>query len=420
MIALMALVAVLVACGGTSGDDGAGADDPGGGAAGAELAASPDVERSEPDPDAPVDQLVAGFNDAGFELWRSQPEGDDLVFSPLSIGHALLMARAAADEPTGAAIDDAFGLPDGRTAHEAWNALDQAIAASAGASDDVVVAIADRIWPRLDVEPDQDWVDLLVAEHGVTTEPLDFAGAPGESRDVINDWVADRTEQLIPELLPEGFIQPNTVLVLTDAVYFEARWQAPFGKYGTVTDTFTRLDGSTTEVELMRELELADARGTGDGWAAAEIPYTGGGDHSMLVIVPDEGRFAELRDGLDQAVVDEIDATMTTGPYELLVPRWEDSTTIDLLGWLDGLGAAPGSYPLIDPAAELAGAVHAADIAVDEEGTVAAAATGLGFNESGAAEPELTVKADRPFLYLIRHRPTGAVLFAGQVTDPTS
>jgi serpin B len=102
-----------------------------------------------------------------------------------------------------------------------------------------------------------------------------------------------------------------------------------------------------------------------------------------------------------------------------LLPKWDDDYRIDLLGWLTALGAAPGSYPAIHPEAFLGAAVHAAEIAVDEYGTVAAAATGLAFAESGPPEPELTVVADRPFIYLIRHRDTGLVLFAGHVTNPT-
>jgi len=382
------------------------------------LAATEGVVRAEPAPAAPVAGLAAGFNEAGFALWRAQPPAGNLVFSPASIGHALLMARAAADEATGAAIDLALGLPAGAAAHQAWNAIDQSIARAVEAEDELTVAIADRIWPRLDVRPDQAWVDLLTAEHGVTTQPLDLAGDPEGSREVINAWVGEQTHGLIPQLLPAGFIHGRTVLVLTDALYFKARWERVFGKYGPVTGDFTRLDGSTVEVEFLQELELADRRGRGDGFVGAEIPYLG--PFSMLVVVPDEGRFAEVRDRLSQGLLDEIDAAFTTGPYELLMPEWDDTTQLDLMGWLTEIGAAPGSYPGITPDAFLDAAVHAADITVDEWGTVAAAATGFGFAESGPPEPELTVAADKPFLYLIRHRPSGLVLFAGQVTDPTA
>lgn len=366
------------------------------------------------DPDAPTDGLAAGFNEAGFDLLRTQPVEENTVFSPSSIGNALLMARAAAASETAAAIEEAFQLPDG--SHEAWNAIDHQLAAAQG--DDLTVAVADRIWPRNDVEPDTDWIDLLAAYHGTGVEPLDLAGDPAGSRERINGWVEDRTEGLIPELLPQGSIRPRTVLVLTDALYFKARWERTFGKYGPVDGTFTRLDGSTADVELMRELELSDRRGEGDGYVGAEIPYVGG-EFSMLVIVPDEGRFADVRDRLSQEFLDEVDSSFTTGPYELLLPGWETDTQMDLLSWLQEAGVAPGSFPAISPDAFLGAAVHGADIAVDEWGTVAAAATGLAFEESGAPEPELTVAADQPFLYVIRHRDSGLALFAGQVTDPT-
>lgn len=411
MLGLSLLCLMISACAGE-------VTEPVGAPRGVVLSASESVERAEPRASAPVDALAAGLNDAGFELWRTQPVGSNLVFSPASIGHALLMARAAADRPTGRAIDAAFSFPEGMASHEAWNVIDHAIAADAESEGEVTVTIADRIWPRLDINPDQDWVDLLASHHGVTTEALDFAGDPGGSREAINSWVADQTDGLIPELVPTGFIRPQTVLVLTDAIYFKARWARVFGKYANVSDVFTRLDGSTVTTEYLRELELTDRRGTGDGFVGAEIPYVGG-DFSMLIIVPDEGRFEDVRERLSQDLLDEINATFASGPYELLIPKWETTTQLDLMERLTELGAAPGGYPAISPHAFLDGAVHGADVTVDEWGT-AAAATALGFAESGPPEPELTVKADRPFYYLIRHRPTGLVLFAGQVTDPTS
>ena len=160
-----------------------------------------------------------------------------------------------------------------------------------------------------------------------------------------------------------------------------------------------------------------ERRGQGDGFVAAEIPYVGN-EFSMLLVVPEEGRFEEIRSELDPALLATID-TYETGPFELLLPKWETTTSLDLLPWLAEAGAAPGSYPGVDPSAFLGGAVHGADIALDEVGTVAAAATGLDFPMSGAPIPEVTIAADRPYLYLIRHRPSGAVLFAGQVTDPS-
>jgi len=381
------------------------------------LPVSDGVQRAGSVAEAPIAEFAAGLNDAGFELWRDQNVAENFVFSPMSIGHTLLMARAAADQTTGAAIDDSLALPAGLAAHEAWNAIDLAMADAAASQAELDLSIADAIFVRLDVEPDQEWIDLLVAQHGVFTEGLDFTSDPDSSKDHINSWVEQQTQGLIPELLPEGFIDGETLLVLADAVYFKGQWQQIFGKYGPVADQFMLLDGSTIEVEFMQELELQTDRGVGDGFAAVELPYIGG-DFSMLVVVPDEGRFEEFRGRLDNELVAEFDAALTTGPFELWLPQWKTTSKLDLLPWLTAIGAAPGSYPGIAPPAELLDAVHAADISVDEWGTVAAAATAFGFSESASAPPELAIKADRPFLYLIRHRQSGLVLFAGQVTEP--
>lgn len=380
--------------------------------------------RAELADDAPIDALAAGFNDAGFDILRSQPDADNVVLSPVSIGHAVLMARAAADESTGAAIDTALALPDGVAAHDAWNAIDQMIAAANGATTDInqepspIITIADRIWPASGITPDQDWIDLLATHHGADVSTIDVT-QPEASRAEINEWVSNATEQLIPELLPVGFIEPSTTLVLTDAIYFKAQWQTIFGKYGTVDGEFTTLDGSAEATTYMRDLENSGARGIGDGWVAADLPYRGDA-FSMLVVVPDEGRFEEVRAGLNDTLLDEIDAAIEPGPYELLLPKWEDDSNIDLLPWLTEIGAAPGNYPSITPGTFLSGGVHAADVAIDEMGTVAAAATGLGFAESGPPEPEFTIAADKPFFYMIRHNDSGLVLFAGQVMNPNS
>ncbi len=279
------------------------------------VAPSDGAERAAPSAAAPVTELAAGFNDAGFEVLRDQPSDSNTILSPLSIGHALLMVRAAADEPTGTAIDDGFALPDGIGAHDAWNVIDQSIEQSNGTSTSMadeptpIVAIADRIWPRAGLDLGQEWVDLMASHHGADIETIDV-DAPEESRARINDWVSEQTNQLIPELLPKDFIDGNTLLVLTDAVYFKAQWKLIFLKYGTVDAPFTNLDGSQSTTTFMRELEQPAPRGFGDRWAAAELPYLGD-DYSMLVIVPDD--FETFRNELSQSTLDEIDGCDHSG-----------------------------------------------------------------------------------------------------------
>ena len=382
------------------------------------LQPSSGVERAEADESAPFLELAAGFNDAGFELWRSQPVEGNMVFSPASVGHALLMVRAAADTATGSAIDAVFALPDGEAAHDAWNSIDRMIASDANAQEQINLTIADRTWPDVNLEPAQQWIDLLASHHGATVQPLDFSGDPASSRDVINSWVSDQTKGLIPELLTEGMINQETLLMLTDAIYFEASWAVPFYEPFGVVDDFILLDGSTIQTDYLHKIDTSDRSALGDGYVAVELPYTGGA-FVMVVIVPDEGEFENLRDRLDQHLINEIDTNLTVRPYELFLPKWETTTNLNLGEWMREVNIAPGSYPDIDPEAFIGGAVHAADITVDEKGTVAAAATAIDIEGAGPPEPEITIRADRPFYYLIRHQATGMILFAGHVTHPT-
>jgi serpin B len=291
------------------------------------------------------------------------------------------------------------------------------IASDADAQEQIFLTVADRIWPAVDLTPAQGWIDLLASHHGATVQPLDFSSDPVSSRDVINSWVSDQTRGLIPELLPEGIINEETLLMLTDAIYFEASWAVPFPEEFSVVDDFILLDRTTIETEYLHKIDSSDRTAIGEGYVAAEIPYAGGA-FVMVVIVPDEGQFGDFRDRFDQELIDEIDTQLTVRPFELLLPKWETTTNLDLGGWLTDMDISPGSLPGIDPEAFIGGAVHAADITVDEKGTVAAAATAIDIEGAAPPEPELTVKVDRPFFYLIRHQTTGLVLFAGQVTQP--
>lgn len=383
--------------------------------------AAPDVER--PAPDSPdVEELTAGLNDVGYRLFAAAADdsSDDLVLSPLSIGVAFGMADAGASGATADALAELFAYPvEGEARWEAFNTLEQDVTDVGGP----IVRLANRQFPDTSFATAEGYDERLATYFGARVEPLRLQADPAGSREHINGWVADRTEDLITDLLPDGFLDSNSVLVLVNALYLEADWATPFGKYPTEEADFTRLDGSTVTVPLMHELELSGPAVATETYAATEVPYEGD-ELSMLVIVPDEGHYEDVEARLGDGLVDEIGATAGGQAVELFLPRFDSDSNLDLRALIeDNLGVANifgvAGYDGIAPGITLESAVHAADIAVDEQGTVAAAATALGFEESGPPEPEVTVRADRPFLYLIRHRPTGAVLFVGRVLDPS-
>ena len=359
----------------------------------------------------------------GFDLF-AQAAADtsgDVVLSPLSIGLAFGMADVGATGATADALQKLFAYPvDGEERWSAFNTLDQEVT-DVG---EPVVRLANRQYPDESFDTAPGYDQTLRRWFGTGIEPLPLQDEPEPARARINEWVAEQTEQLIPELLPEGMVNAQSVMVLVNALYLEADWERPFGKYPTEDATFTRLDGSQVTVPLMHERELSGPAVATDSYAATEIPYEDG-QLSMLVIVPEDGHYQQVEDDLSNELVAEIDAAATEGVVELWLPRFESDARLDLAEAFDGLGVDAvfgpgGSWDGVAPGIFLASGVHAADISVDEYGTVAAAATGLGFAESGPPPPDVTVRADKPFLYLIRHEPTGAVLFVGRVTDPSA
>lgn len=411
---VVACALVVVACG-----DGETSDP---GSADIQAVGDPVVERPSPSSDH-LGALVAGLNDAGLEVFvvASDDSEEDTVISPLSIGLAFGMADVGATADTAGALEECFGLPaSGEQRWAAFNALDLKVGEVGGP----IVRLANRQFPDVQFETEAGYDETLARYFGVAVEPLPLQSAPEASRERINEFVAERTEDLIPELLPSGFVNPQIVMVLVNALYLEADWARPFGKYPTEDQPFTRLDGSEVTVPLMHELELRGPAVVAESYAATELPYEGG-ELSMLVVVPEAGSFEDVQARLTDGLVDEIDAAVSESAVELFLPRFESDSHLDLRELMEGkLGIdnvfGTAGFDGIAEGITLEQAVHAADIAVDEIGTVAAASTALGFEESSPPEPDVVVRADRPFLYLIRHQPTGAVLFVGRVMDPAS
>ncbi len=239
--------------------------------------------------------------------------------------------------------------------------------------------------------------------------------------------MATETEDRIKDLIPAGAIDPDTRLVLANAIWFKGAWLTSFDVEATVEGPFTLLGGETTTVPIMHRSENASA-GTGPGYAAAELPYVG--DASMLVIVPDAGRFEEVAAALDAEELRRLDEGMRPAEVLLAMPKFTYETEANLVAPLSALGMPTAFAPpgpggadfsgLSQPSELFIGEVaHKSFIAVDEEGTEAAAATAIVMGVTSASTNVVELTIDRPFVYLIRQSSTGEVLFIGQVTDPS-
>jgi serpin B len=248
----------------------------------------------------------------------------------------------------------------------------------------------------------------------------DFAAASEAARQAINGWVSDRTEDQIPELFPENSIDGSTRLVLANAVFFHGDWKVPFRK-DSPNATFHALTGDVT-VPTMHGNTNAGIW-SGAGWNAAALDYVGDST-SMIVVMPDAGTFEAFEAAL---TADSLAAILAgarpSGGADLTLPRFKFGTAVGLNDTLSALGM-PGAFSDgadfsgIDGRRDLSvqSVVHKAIIAVDEKGTTAAAATGVSVGVT-SVPPSLVV--DRPFLFFIRHNPTGAILFQGRVVDPS-
>jgi serpin B len=421
-LVLALALAASAACG-DEGPDGEAGDE----AAGDVVVVEADLARAAPSASAPVDEVVAGLDafTLAAERLMAADTGGNTVLSPVSIATAFAMVSAGADEATTGRIADVFGFPDQAALHEAMNSLTADLAEANQTGDergDVVLETVNTLWAQsgFDIEP--AFLDTLAAQYGAGVPTTDFASDPEAGRAAINESVAETTRDRIPDLMPEGSVTEDTRAVVVNAVYLKAPWASEFAEDATAPGPFHLDDGSTAEVPMMRDASLSTRALVGDGYTAVELPYVGH-DLAMLLVVPDETTsLDDVLTGLGEGGLGPVAAGLGAATVDLTLPRWDTGGATDLAPLLTELGlpVPGGALPGVAPDLEIGAAVHAADITVDEAGTEAAAATAVGLEVTSApVESEIvTVVADRPFLFAVRHVATGAPLFVGRVADP--
>ena len=256
-------------------------------------------------------------------LAAAQPTAN-VVLSPASIAIALAMVREGAAGITADEMDQVLGIEDLSALAPAMNALDQALAARTGTFPDasgsrpieVVLRIVSALWGQEGLAWSADFLDRLAIDYGAGLRITDFEAESGPgTRDTINTWVRDETEQRVQEVLPPGSVDAATRMLLVNAVYLKAPWLTPFETAATADTAFTRLDGTAVTVPMMRSTsQLAYA--AGNGWQAVDLPY-GGYALTMTVLVPDAGRLAEVEAQVSPDLVDAVVATQALRSVDL-------------------------------------------------------------------------------------------------------
>ncbi|MBI2767323.1 MAG: serpin family protein [Chloroflexi bacterium] len=393
----------------------------GGGAALAEAKAN--VDRAAPEA-ADLPELIRANAEFAWSLYSKLDAGKNVVFSPHSISLALAMTFAGARGDTATEMARAlrFELPGDRL-HAAFNALDLALAP--GEKGAFRLALANAAWGQAGKRFEQPYLETLARYYGAAMHLADFEKDPEASRKAINAWVAERTEQLIKDLLPRDAVSFDTRLVLTNAVYFKAAWQSRFDKGSTAPGDFHRLDGSTVQAPMMHG-EGTYPASVDPALTVVELPYQGG-RIAMDILMPPLAGFQAFETVMARSIAPAI-AALKPQTVVLALPKFSFSYNTSLKPALDALGMKLAFVP---DQADLSGmdgtrllfisdALHKAFVRVDEDGTEAAAATGVIANVASAPLNPLRIDIDRPFVFLIRDRESGAVLFAGRVVDPAA
>ena len=374
--------------------------------------------------------LVDGNNAFAFELYNAlKGEQGNLFYSPYSISQALAMTYAGARDTTEKEMAGTlhFTLPQ-HSLHPAFNSLDQQLQArgqGAKGKDGkgFRLNIVNAIWGQAGYNFLAEYLDLLAQNYGAGLRTLDFRNAPEPSRQTINKWVEDQTEQRIKGLIPSGAIDQMTRLVLTNAIYFNAAWANNFEKSMTQPAPFHLLQGQTVDVPMMRQTERL-GYAAGEGYQAVSLPYDGR-ELDMVVLLPDEGMFAEFEKSLDADTAGSIIKAMVPGQIALSLPRFKFESAFSLGDLLAGMGmptafSSQANFSGMTGNLELSisEVIHKAFVGVDEAGTEAAAATAVIMRATAMPATPLTVTVDRPFIFLIRDIQTGSVIFVGRVINP--
>lgn len=427
------LVSSLLACGG------GGADRPAVRPSEAEPPANfevPAPERPEREvvPVKPVDardaaDVAASINAFAVDLHRSLAHGPgDIFVSPASITMAFAMVHAGAAGATEEDIARVFHF--GADTDRLRAGFAATLAGWSGEREGQELGVANRLYGAKNVQFNAPYLELTRTVFAAPLVTADFVNAAEAERERINLWVAGRTHDKIKDLIPGGGITRDTRLVVVNAVYFKATWPEPFKEFATKPAQFHATGGDRpikmmTRTGRYRLNAVADAK-----VKVLEMPYQLG-DFAFVVVLPD------ANDGL-RAVEEALNADALAGwiagateqAVAVELPRFkiDPGAGLKLREVLSNLGMASSfsgaaDYTRMAPASEgifISEAIHKAFIAVDEDGTEAAAATAV--MAKGGGPPRLdepvAFTADHPFLFLIRDLRTGAILFMGRLSEP--
>ncbi len=371
-------------------------------------------------------RLIKAENNFGFELFKNiynyEKESDNIMVSPLSVSLALAMTYNGADGETKTAMEKTLKV-NGLSTEDINTSYHDLVEALKSLDPKVLLEIANAIFYRQDFDVEKDFVTVNEHYYNAEVTPLDF-GSPSAT-ETINGWVAEHTNQKIKTILDK--ISRDHVMFLLNAIYFKGIWEKEFNDEGTEKLPFYLENGDMIQTETMQRLDTLPYM-SNDIFSAVQLSY-GKGNYNMYVLLPQSGR--KLEDIIEKLDEDSweswIDSFMEKESVDIKLPRFSYKYEIRLNDVLSEMGMEIAFTPgLADfTGINRAGGLnidyvkHKTFIEVNEEGTEAAAVTIVAIERSSVGGPEkVPFYVNRPFMYVITEKDTGAVLFMGTVKIP--
>jgi len=367
--------------------------------------------------------LAESSNGFALDLFKAldQQESGNLFFSPLSVQYALSMTLNGAMEETFTSIKDVLNASD-LNEHEINQAIQTLTDFLLQVDKEVLLTIANSIWYEEKLTAAETFRKAMQEYYNAEIKGLNFKST--ESVDIINQWVNDKTEGLIKELINE--IPEDAVMYLVNAIYYKAQWMYPFDDKKTENAPFYLANGQQIEVPMMYSNEVKVDYFSDEGVDVINIPY-GNGQYSMLVLLPKQGKTTEdIIKVMNENSMESWESSVTPTEVELFMPKFKIEYKALLNETLSDMGMEIAFTDRADftrlfeeqYGLMISKVIHKAVIEVNEEGTEAAAVTGVEVSLTSLPPEKLVLTLNRPFIFFIKEKHTGAVLFAGKLADP--
>lgn len=357
--------------------------------------------------------LTANGDDFAFKLYNQLcTTPGNLFFSPASIEAALSMTREGAASNTLRQMS--MLLPETVTFPKTGT--------------NVTLESANTLWVDKKFPILGRFQTTVQEKYSAEIRPADFAGQPDAERATINRWVEKKTRDKIKNLLASGSVTSDTRMILVNAIYFKGKWLHEFEKESTTDELFWMTPDISTNAPMMTMKTERFGYMENESFQCLELPYQSE-EISMLIVLPKEkADLTRIEEGLSaNAIASWIDA-LREDEVKVYLPRFKvesqfDSMTKPLaeLGMMDAFNPLLADFSRISTERlYISDVVHKAFVQVDEEGTEAAAATGVIMRMTSAPLSPKVFRADHPFLFLIRHNASGTILFIGRVSSPAN